>query len=334
MTKQELDILEGLEAFTPSERRILAEIARHRVSPGLMSQALRVAGKPLEKAMRLIALSPLKSISRLQDLVQSGIRKGLEASFDAAVRWAPERRVLERARVGGIEADRPEDLARIPLDRRDHLADSFDRGATVILGAEGAALGAATTLATGVPFAQLLIPGLIATDVAASMTLLSRHAATVAACYGRSPQDPETRIHIVAAMAPAGDSPDEGYLTVKTAAVETIREAGAFVAKQGVRSLQQALIEKEAPQLIRLMNYVAQRLGIVLTEKQLGMLVPIAGAALNGGLNVAFHKVGHEAAKDYFRILALEECYGEGRVRSALEALMALERQRAAHPKV
>ncbi len=293
-----------------------------------------MAGKPLEKAMRFIALSPLKSLTKLQDLVQAGIRKGLETSFDTAVKLTPESRVLARAREAGLQAEVTGDLAGAPIERQDALADSFDRRAMTVLGTEGAALGAATTLATGIPFAQLLIPTLIATDVAASMTLLSRHAATVATCYGRSPRDPVNRVHLLAAMAPSDDSPDEGYLTIKSAAVETIREAGSFLAKQGAGTLQRALMEKEAPQLIRLMNYVAQRLGVALTEKQVGMLVPIAGAALNGGLNVAFHKVGHQAAKDYFRILTLEDRYGEAAVQDALKALIAKERDRSLDPRV
>jgi len=63
--------------------------------------------------------------------------------------------------------------------------------------------------------------------------------------------------------------------------------------------------------MIRLIAYVADRLGVVLTEKELGIVIPIAGAVLNSALNVAFQRLGHQTAKDYFRRLILEDRYGD-----------------------
>jgi hypothetical protein len=40
------------------------------------------------------------------------------------------------------------------------------------------------------------------------------------------------------------------------------------------------LLEKEAPQMIRLLASVAERLGIAITQKELGILSPVAGAVL------------------------------------------------------
>lgn len=323
------ELSSAMAAFSPAERRILTEVAAHQVNPGFLRDALALAGKPLEKAMKLISLSPLKSLNKARELVQAGIRKGLELSFDAALKLAPEEKVMVRARALGLNASEPDALREAPLDRLDALADSFEKRAMMSLAAEGAALGAATTLVTGIPFAQILIPSLIAADVAASMTLLSRHAAMIGTCYGHSPRNAVTRIHLLAAMAPTDDSPDEGYLTVKTAVAQSIREAGGFLAKYEGQVLHHALLEKEAPQIIKLMNTVAERLGLVLTEKQFGMLVPVAGAALNGGLNVAFHKMGHRSAKDYFRVLTLESRFGDDIVRDALTQLKQLERARS-----
>jgi hypothetical protein len=78
------------------------------------------------------------------------------------------------------------------------------------------------------------------------------------------------------------------------------------------------VLEREAPQMIRLITYVADRLGVVVTQKELGILVPIAGAVLNSSINLAFQRVGHQTAKDYFRRLLLEERYGEELVAYAI----------------
>ena len=87
--------------------------------------------------------------------------------------------------------------------------------------------------------------------------------------------------------------------------------------------LDRQVLEREAPQMIRLITYVADRLGIVVTQKELGVLVPIAGAVLNSGINVAFQQIGHQTAKDYFRRLILEERYGEELVGYAVQQEIA-----------
>src|SRR5205814_9468016 len=78
------------------------------------------------------------------------------------------------------------------------------------------------------------------------------------------------------------------------------------------------LLEREAPQMVRLVAFVADRLGVVVTEKELGLLVPIAGALLNSSINLSFQQVGHRTAQDYFRRLILEERYGEELVAYAI----------------
>src|SRR5207244_9230245 len=129
--------------------------------------------------------------------------------------------------------------------------------------------------------------------------------------YGYSSKKLENLPHLMAAMAPQTESSDEGYLALKTAVVTSIRESGMFTARTAGVVIDRQLIEREAPQMIRLITYVADRLGIVLTQKELGILVPIAGAVLNSSINIAFQQVGHHTAQDYFRRLLLEERYGD-----------------------
>jgi hypothetical protein len=207
----------------------------------------------------------------------------------------------------------------MPLSQLDAVADSFRWGSTFLLGVEGALLGGATTLAEGIPGAQLIIPSLILTDVTSSMTLLSRHTCRIATSYGYSSKDPANLPHLMAAMAPQTDNSDEGYLALKTAVVTSIRESGQFMTRTAGVMLDRQLLEREAPQMIRLLTYVTDRLGIVITQKELGILVPIAGAVLNSSINIAFQQVGHHTAKDYFRRILLDDRYGEELVSYAIE---------------
>src|SRR5207249_902084 len=136
------------------------------------------------------------------------------------------------------------------------------------------------TMAEGIPGAQLVIPALILTDVTSSMTLLSRHTCRIATAYGFSSKNPQNLPHLMAAMAPHSSDSDEGYLALKTAVVTSIRESGQFMARTAGMVLDRQVLEREAPQMIRLITYVADRLGIVVTQKELGLIVPIAGAVL------------------------------------------------------
>src|SRR5204863_3533491 len=219
--------------------------------------------------------------------------------------------------------DNFESLRYMPLSQLDAVADSFRFSSSLLLGLEGALLGGATTMAEGIPGAQLVIPSLILTDITSSMTLLSRHTCRLATAYGYSSRKLENLPHLMAAMAPQSDSSDEGYLALKTAVVTSIRESSQFMARTASVMLDRQLLEREAPQMIRLITYVADRLGIVITQKELGILVPIAGAVLNSSIIVAFQRVGHHTAKDYFRRLLLEDRYGEELVHFAVQQEIA-----------
>jgi hypothetical protein len=210
----------------------------------------------------------------------------------------------------------------MPLSKLDRVANSFRLAGSVLLGAEGAILGGATTLAETIPGAQLVIPSLILTDVTSSMTLLSRHTCRIATTYGFSSKDSINLPHLIAAMAPQSGTSDEGYLTLKTAVITSMRESGLFMSRTAGMMLDRQLLEREAPQMVRLIAYVSERLGIVVTQKELGILIPVAGAVLNSSINLAFQQVGHHTARDYFRRIILEERYGEELVQFAISQEM------------
>jgi hypothetical protein len=93
------------------------------------------------------------------------------------------------------------------------------------------------------------------------------------------------------------------------------------------------LLEKEAPQMIRLIASVAERLGIAITQKELGILIPVAGAVLNGSINLAFQKVSHQTAKDYYRRLLLEDRYGDELVSVAISSEIAELSKKLGYPR-
>src|SRR4029077_519673 len=274
--------------FTEYERQVIREIAFHIVQPNAVHRLLEGVGRPMSKLLDLGRHSRSKALRGLADHIHGWIEEGLIKTFRAANRLANTKDITKKYAARGIHVgDDFESLRYMPLSQLDAVADSFRWGSSFLLGVEGALLGSVTTMAEGIPGAQLVIPSLILTDITSSMTLLSRHTCRIATVYGYSSKKPENLPHLMAAMAPQSDPSDEGYLALKTAVVTSIRESGQFMARTASVVLDRQLLEREAPQMIRLLTYVAGRLGIVITQKELGVLVPIAGAVLNSSINVA-----------------------------------------------
>ena len=290
------------------EEAIIKEIAQHIVQPNLVQKALAQAGKPV--AFILDQARSLKYFDAVSKKIDYAIEKGLRGSILVANKTYSEASVLSEFKKAGLDISYAE-VKGSDLQIKDKVADSFSISNGFILGTEGAAMGAATTLCEGIPGAQLLIPTLIAADVSSSMVFLSRQICQIATSFGYDSSDPNNVPHLIAAMAPQTDTSDEGYFAAKAAVVEMNRAGAAFVGKFNGRRLQEALAKGELPSLVRTIAYVAKRLGVVITQKELGMLVPIAGALINGTVNVAFQQVGHATAKDYFRKMHLIDRHGE-----------------------
>jgi hypothetical protein len=317
--------------FTEYERGVIREIARRRVKRNPVQRLINAAGKPVAGLLAAARESRNFALRGISGRIQGWVEEGLIRTVNAANRLAPPGDVLRRYANRKLPVKDIESLRYLPLGELDAVADSFRLRSAFVLGAEGALLGGATTLAEGIPGAQLIIPSLILTDVTSSLTLLSRHTCHIASAYGYSSRESQNLPHLLAAMAPDSSMTDEGYLTIKAAVMTSIREAGQFMTRASSILIDRRLLEREAPQMVRLIAYVAQRLGVVVTQKELGILVPVAGAVFNSSLNVAFNQMGHYAAKDYFRRLILEQRYGDELIGYAIA--QEIELIRASDPR-
>jgi hypothetical protein len=293
-----------------------------------VQRILETIGRPVGRLFQFARDSRNPALKGISDRVQGWVQEGLIKTVQAANRFTGTEEVTRRVESMDIHVADIESMRYLPMSTLDRVADSFKTSNRVLLGVEGALLGSATTLAEGVPGAQLLIPTLILADVTASMTLLSRQTCLLGSVYGFSPKNLENLPHILAAMAPQTTTSDEGYLAIKAAVVASVRETSRFVAGTAGMMIDRHLLEREAPQMIRLLTSVAERLGVTVTQKELGILVPVAGAVLNGSINMAFQQVCHQTAKDYFRRLLLEDRYGDELIAVALaEEIAALRPQ-------
>src|SRR6266403_4065083 len=162
--------------FTEYEQHVIRDLAVHRVQPNAIQRLLEGVGKPVAKLMNIGRHSQNRTLRGLSDHIHGWIEEGLIRTFRAANKLANTKDIERRYAARGIKVgDDFESLRFMPLSQLDAVADSFRWGSSLLLGVEGALLGAATTMAEGIPGAQLVIPSLILTDVTSSLTLLSRH---------------------------------------------------------------------------------------------------------------------------------------------------------------
>ena len=317
-----------LSTLRPYDARVVGEIARHIALPNPLERILETVGNPLAAFLTAGRKSENRLIGWSVGKIERWTESGLIGTLKIAQRFSGERLVRRALGRQGYELDDLTEARYLQLETLDRVANSFKLGSTLKLGAEGALLGAATTAAYIVPGSAFLAGSLIFADVTASMTLLSHQACRVAATYGFLLQDPAMFPHLIAAMAPRARSSNEGYVAAKTATLAAVREAALFAA--GARGvIDRQLLEREAPHLVKLIVFVAERLGVVITEKNLAMLVPLAGAGLNSAVNVSFGRVGHSVAQDYFRRLILVQQYGQAMVEAALADELSLLRATA-----
>lgn len=236
--------------------------------------------------------------ARLTSVVGSPVEKGMQLLPSA---W---QKTVHKATEAALT--KALDLAIRSLGTRRALAPS-NRFHQIAAAASGAAGGA-----FGLPALTLELP--------ISTTLMLRSIADIASAEGEDPRDPETRLACLTVFALGSsrdkrdDAAESGYFAARSALATAVTEASKHLAQKG-------LAKTGAPALVRLVNLIAARFGIVVSEKAAAQAIPILGAAGGALVNTIF--IGHyqEMARGHFIVRRLERRHGESAVREAYERL-------------
>ena len=173
------------------------------------------------------------------------------------------------------------------------------------------------------------LPGLVA-ELPVSTTIMMRAVADIARSEGFSLRDPQVQAACIEVFALGGnssadDAADAGYYAMRTLAAEAGVAAAGAAQRLGDKSVD-AFARKFATRdagmmLARLIESVAARFGVVITEKTAAQMVPVLGAAAGATLNTVFTGHYQAMARGHFIVLRLERRYGHARVREAYQAL-------------
>jgi hypothetical protein len=268
--------------LTPKELAFLAEAAEYLEKPSFLTRIAALVGKPIEA---VVASLP----ARAKEL----IAESTSASLNRGLRWAlwtiPDTQ----------PADRP--AGKGPLE---FLRKHRHTALTAVTGAGGGFFGL----------------GGMAIEVPATTVLMLRSIGSIAAESGADLADPATRLQCLEVLS-LGSQPtetmDSAYFSTRLGLAMAVRQAGAFVAGHSAAEVADALAKGTAPALVRLIDAIARRFQIVVTEKVAAQAVPLAGAAFGALVNAAFTDHFNRVARYHFGILRLERRYGQALVEAA-----------------
>jgi hypothetical protein len=263
--------------FTTAEMQLLHDAAMYLERPRLLIQLANLVGKPAEGVLRTLP-------SGAQRLVTDATHAALARSL----RWA----------LHTLPSTTPEAGWRLPSGGRLHTALAAATGAAGgLFGLAGAAIEVPTTT-----------------------TIMLRSIAEIALRHDADLNDPGTRLHCLAVFsygAPPVSAMESAYISSRLALGIAMRDATRYLATHSAQEVGRAVSQHTAPVMVRLIQQIAQRFQIVVTEKMAATAVPIAGAAMGSLINAAFTDHFNRVAEFHFGIVQLERRHGAQSVQSA-----------------
>lgn len=271
MPHQEKHAISEHGPWTVEEDKFLQEAASYLENPSFLMRVADSVGKPLEWV-----------VSQLPDVAHQTVHKALEKALEVAVMTLPEK------------VETPED----PLPAADWSA-TIHTLTTAVSGALGGVLGA-VGLAVELPF---------------STGVMMRSIASIAQSYGEDVRDPAVQLECMAVLSHGGPpdaqaSMDSAYLTSRASLTVLLREASTFLARVSARELAEAVSKGTAPRLVVLLGQIANRFGLVVSQKFFAQALPVIGAIGGGFVNAAFADHFQRVARYHFGIRSLERRYG------------------------
>jgi hypothetical protein len=173
----------------------------------------------------------------------------------------------------------------------------------------------ALTALTGTAGGMFGFPG-AAVEIPITATLIMRSIAEIARQNGANLDDPETLMQCLAVFgygSPKLEAMESAFLSWRVAMAKAISEAATHIAAHGAAS-------RGAPALVQLLNKIAARFQIAISDKLAAEAVPVAGAVTGSLINAAFTDHFNRVARFHFGVLRLERLHGTDVVQAAYAA--------------
>lgn len=263
-------------------------------SPGLLAKVTNLVGTPLEYTLKKLPKSA-------RDTINEAVKSALSAAADAAL-WT--------------------------MDNKPQSASTISHKVYAGLAGAVGGLGGLTTLALELPV---------------TTTIMLRSIADIARSEGFDLADEKTKEECIKVFGLGGDSKSDdgaetGYYAARGFMSRTMEHlakdlpaavAAAAAKKAGEEASKQAVAvstSQASKYLTDVIQKVASRFGIVITEKAALQIAPVLGALTGASINALFTDHFQDMAHGHFTVLRLEKKYGKAAVRQAYDELKQLKK--------
>lgn len=156
-----------------------------------------------------------------------------------------------------------------------------------------------------------------------STVILLRSIADIARAEGEDLSHPDAALACMEVFALGSHAKDDDFLSssyfaMRALLARSISEAAQYVAASTAAS-------QSAPVILRLINQIAARFGIAVTQKAMAQAIPLLGAAGGAAINYAFIHHFQSLARGHFTIRRLERKYGAELVRECYNSIQAAD---------
>ncbi|MFM2342636.1 MAG: hypothetical protein RLZZ592_2289 [Pseudomonadota bacterium] len=168
--------------------------------------------------------------------------------------------------------------------------------------------------------------GALAVELPVTTTLMLRSIADIARSEGFDLNDPETRQACLEVLAFGGpsdrdDAAESGYYAARSFMAEATQALAKELTSLAARRAAHAAPGPAGSVLARVIEVVASRFGLVITEKFAAQAVPILGGLAGATLNTLFTDFYQDTARGHFIVKRLERQHGAQEVRAQYERL-------------
>jgi len=164
-------------------------------------------------------------------------------------------------------------------------------------------------------------------EVPASTVIMTRAILEIARAQGEDITNPATALSCVEVFAFGGrpdrkDLEESGYFTTRGILAGSVTESARFIAQHGLRA-------DASPAIVRFINQIARRFGIILSQKVAAQAIPIIGGLGGAGANYIFAEHFQDVGGAHFTVRKLERIYGRERIREEYERIARDSRERS-----
>lgn len=155
-------------------------------------------------------------------------------------------------------------------------------------------------------------------ELPVSTAIMLRSIADIARSEGHDISSLDTRLTCLEVFAFGSsrydNATDSAYWITRAALSKTISEAASHLAGRGA-------VDIASPAVVRLVNSIASRFGVLVSEELAAKALPVVGAAGGSIVNVLFIAHFQDMARGHFIVKRLEERHGSETVRDVYERL-------------